>query len=58
MPQNPIQLDKYTEDGKTYIYYNGQWYQGALQDGGTSYDIACSVDGIVTYFIQTEKGYY
>lgn len=58
MPQNPIQLDKYTENGKTYIYYNGQWYQGALQDGGTSYDIACSVDGIVTYFIQTEKGYY
>lgn len=59
-PDHPFQLDSYTDasTGNTYIYYNGQWRVGTPQDNGTSYDIACPVDAIVNYYIQTEKGYY
>ena len=57
-PQYPIQLDSYTDSEGTHIYYNRQWYLGTPQENGTSFDIACSVDGIVNYYIQTEKGIY
>ena len=58
-PQYPIQLDYYLENGTdAFIYYNGQWRAGVQQDNGTSYDIPCTVEAIVNYYIQTEKGYY
>ena len=57
-PDNPIHLDKYTDGEGVHIFYNGKWYLGTPQDNNASYDIACSVDGIVNYHIQTEKGIY
>lgn len=58
-PENPFQLDSYTEDETTtYIFYDGQWRAATEQNDGTSYDIACPVDAIINYYIQTEKGYY
>lgn len=57
-PDNPIHLDKYTDSQGVHIFYNGKWYLGTPQDNNASYDIACSVDGIVNYHIQTEKGIY
>lgn len=57
-PDNPIHLDKYTDSEGVHIFYNGKWYLGTPQDNNASYDIACSVDGIVNYHIQTEKGIY
>lgn len=59
-PENPLHLDMYEDEetSKVYIFYNGQWKEGQQQDNGSSYDIVCPVDAIVTYYIQTEKGYY
>lgn len=58
-PQHPIQLDCYLANGTDpFIYYNGKWRTGVQQDNGTSYDIPCTVEAIVNYYIQTEKGYY
>ena len=58
LPEDPIQLDSYTDSQGIHIYFNGQWYLGESQENGASFDIACSVDGIVNYYIQTEKGIY
>ena len=59
-PDYPFNLDVYTtEDGlETFVYYKGQWRIAEEQDNGTSYDIQYPIDGIITYHIQTEKGYY
>ena len=58
LPEDPIQLDSYTDSQGTHIFFNGQWYLGEPQENGASFDIACSVDGIVNYYLQTEKGIY
>lgn len=59
-PDNPLHLDMYTDSNtsKVYIYYKGKWIEGIPQDNNTSYDIKYPVEAIVTYHLQTEKGYY
>lgn len=58
-PDSPMQYDYYYDnEGRMHIYYNGKWYTGQAQDNGASYDIACPVDGIVNYYLQTQKGVY
>ena len=59
IPEIPLDFDKYEDDQNVvHIFYHGQWYIGTSQDNNSSYDIPCPVDGLVNYFIQTEKGIY
>lgn len=57
-PKDPSQLDTYTDGLDTYIYYDGDWYLGAPQDGGTSWDIKIEVPSIVEYYAEKQRGIF
>ena len=58
-PEHPVQYDYYDNgDGTIKMFYKGNWYTGATNDGGITYDLECPVDAMIFYNIETVKGIY
>lgn len=55
-PTAPVTYDYYTESGKTYIWYKGDWYEAELD--GDCIEIHCSADAMIDYWGQVTKGIY
>ena len=56
-PTVVTQLSAY-EDGVAHIFYNGKWWPAAYLPNTKTYEIACPVNAIVNYQIETQKGIY
>ena len=55
-PQLPAMYDYYTENGKTYIWYKGDWRQASFV--GDCIEILCPADAMIEYNGQVVKGIY
>ena len=62
-PDNPEWYDYYTANGKTYMYYQGDWYPTVINpedefEHNTIFEIECPTDAMIFYYAQVEKGIY
>ena len=61
-PTENVKLyDYYTADGKSYMYYQDQWYPVVIEQingHNTIFEINCPMDAMIFFFALVEKGYY